>query len=106
MNEDSDKKKKNNTKLIIGFSIFITLSIGLGIGYGIYVTETPTLVEVHVEFYNGTKKWIHQEDMEELKDQIKPNYEDFMTKVTDLRDGTVDYRFKHIDAIGAKPKVP
>ncbi len=39
-------------------------------------------------------------------DQIKPNHEDFMTKSTDLRDGTVDYRFKHVDAIGAKPKLP
>lgn len=108
MTEERDRRKRMKKQRIQLYAMCIGLSIAvvLGTSYVYFTIEIPTQTQVYIEYHNGTKKWILEEEVENQIDLIKPNYEDSMRKVINLNDGTIDYRFKHVDAIGAKPKLP
>ena len=112
----SKKTDRSDQRRTIAIALGIVLATGiLGfIGYSQFIHD-PTLTMVHYKFQNGTGKWLDSETMVthqfkngtiiemkviDLAPLVYP--EDFLAKTIHLKDGTIDYHFKHFDAIGSK----
>ncbi len=111
--ENSSKPRKARYISILLGLVFGVSFIGY-IAYAEFVSD-PTLTQVYFKFENGTGKWLDSETMVTFKLQNGTTVtmkvidlapiaypEDFMAKTIHLKDGTIDYYFKHFDAIGSK----
>jgi len=108
-----EPKKNKSKKVAIALGLGMAIGVLLGIGYFEFVSD-PTLVQVYFKFQNGTGKWLDSDTMvtHQLKNgttvemkviDLAPLVypEDFMAKTIHLKDGTIDYNFKHFDNIGS-----
>lgn len=113
MSKETDRPDQTRT---IAIALGIVLATGiLGfIGYSQFISD-PTLTMVHYKFQNGTAKWLDSEML--ITHQFKNGTivemrvidlasivypEDFISKTIHLKDGTIDYHYKHFDSIGSK----
>ena len=109
-----ENKKSHNKNIGIILGIVLAVAVLSYIGYSQFIDD-PTLTMVHYKFQNGTARWLDSEML--ITHQFKNGTivemrvidlasivypEDFVSKTIHLKDGTIDYHYKHFDSIGSK----
>ncbi len=110
------KEKKSEIKR----KIAIVISIGIAITFFLVIINTefnsdPVRIMYHYEFDNGTRKWVESDVIVYhdfgngtiagmfVGDMIQElNLDTSIQKVIHLKDGTIDYYYKHSDFIGSR----
>ena len=115
---NKEKPRKSGIKR----KIAIIVSIGIAITFFAIIINSeffsdPVRIMYHYEFDNGTRKWVESDvivyhDFKNgtiygtfVGDMIQElKLDSSIQKVIHLKDGTIDYYFKHNDFLGSKTK--
>lgn len=114
MSNKKEKKPSVKRKIVIIASIFLALTF-LSTVLIIEFYYDPVRIMYHYTFDNGTRKWVEADvivyhDFKNgtvfgtyVGDMIQElKLESSIQKVIHLKDGTIDYYYKHNDFIGSK----